>query len=42
MRQGGGREVELSKKVKENLNFGQKLGNFLRLWGKNSKKFREM
>ncbi len=31
MRQGGGREGELSKKNKENVIFGQKLANFLRL-----------
>ncbi len=32
-----GREGELSKKNKENVNFGQKLGNFLRVRKKTQK-----
>ncbi len=37
MRQGGGREGELSKKIKENVSFRQKLPIILKVMKKNSK-----
>ena len=39
MRQGGGREGELSKKNNKNVNFGQKLANFFKVAKKSFKKF---